>query len=60
MRYHGELSRALLADLKNFELIPVVIERTARGITAVISSPANTRLRAAAKQRGMQCYGAGE
>ena len=57
MRYHGELSRyiddALTSlDLASIELMPVTIGRRARGITAIVSGSANTRVRAAAKRRG--------
>ncbi len=57
MRYHGELSeyidQALLSfDLRNVELIPVAVGRRTRGMTAVISGAANTRLRSAARRRG--------
>ena len=57
MRYHGELSRyiddALTSlDLAAIELMPVTVTRSARGITAIVSASANTRVRAAAKQRG--------
>src|SRR5258708_772787 len=57
MRYHGELSRhiddALTSlDLASIELMPVTLGRRTRGITAIVSGSANTRVRAAAKQRG--------
>ena len=57
MRYHGELSRyiddALTSlDLGSIELIPVTVGRRARGITAIVSGSANTRVRVAAKRRG--------
>jgi hypothetical protein len=57
MRYHGELSRyiddALTSlDLSSIELIPVIVGRRARGITAIVSGSANTRVRVAAKRRG--------
>ena len=57
MRYHGELSRyiddALTSlDLASIELLPATVGRRARGITAIVSGSANSRVRAAAKQRG--------
>lgn len=57
MRYHGELSRyiddALTSlDLASVELMPVTVGKRTRGITAIVSGSANTRVRAAAKQRG--------
>jgi hypothetical protein len=57
MRYHGELSeyidQALLSfDLRSIDLIPVGVGRRTRGMTAVISGIANTRLRSAARRRG--------
>jgi hypothetical protein len=57
MRYHGELSRyiddALTSlDLASIELMPVTLGRSARGITAIVSCAANTRVRAPAKRRG--------
>ena len=57
MRYHGELSRyiddALTSmDLASIELMPVTVGRRARGITAIVSGSANTRVRVAAKRRG--------
>ena len=56
MRYHGELSeyidQALLSfDLRSIDLIPVAVGRRTRGMTAVISGTANTRLRSAARRR---------
>ena len=56
MQYHGELSgyidEALTScDLRNIELIPAVVGRTTRGMTAVISMLATDRLRRAAKRR---------
>ena len=56
MQYHGELSgyidEALTSsDLRNIKLIPAVVGRTTRGMTAVISMDANDRLRRAAKRR---------
>lgn len=56
MRYHGELSeyidQALLSfDLRRIDLIPVAVGRRTRGMTAVISVTANTRLRSAARRR---------
>jgi hypothetical protein len=57
MRYHGELSRYIddavtSLDLASIELMPVTLGKRARGITAIVSGSANTRVRAAAKQRG--------
>ena len=57
MRYHGELSRyiddALISmDLASIELMQVTVGRRARGITAIVSRSANTRVRVAAKRRG--------
>ena len=57
MRYHGELSRyiddALTSrDLTSIELMPVTLGRNARGITAIVSGSANSRVRVAAKRRG--------
>jgi len=57
MRYHGELSRyiddALTSlDLASIELMPLTVGRRARGITAIVSGSANTRVRLAAKRRG--------
>lgn len=57
MRYHGDLSefidQALMScDLRNIDLVPAMMQSTSRGLTAVISLPANTRLRSAAKRRG--------
>jgi hypothetical protein len=57
MRYHGELSEYineafLSLDLRSIELIPVVIGRNCRGMTAVISVAANGRLRSAVRRRG--------
>src|SRR6266699_295066 len=57
MRYHGELSRyiddALTSlDLATIELMPVTLGRSARGITAIVTGAATTRVRATAKRRG--------
>ncbi len=57
MRYHGDLSEYIneafmSLDLRSIELIPVVIGRNSRGMTAVISVAANGRLRSAVKRRG--------
>jgi len=57
MRYHGELSEyideALLSfDLRSIDLIPIAVGHRTRGLTAVISRAANTRLRSAARRRG--------
>ena len=56
-RYQGDLSgfidEALMScDLPNINLIPATLESTSRGLTAVISLAANTRLRGVAKRRG--------
>ena len=55
-RYHGELSeyidQALMSsDVRKVDLIPAVVGRRTRGITAVISISANGKLRSAAKRR---------
>lgn len=57
LRYRGNLSEfideALMScDLRTIDLIPAMMESTSRGLTAVISVAANTRLRSAAKRRG--------
>lgn len=57
MRYQGELSRyideALTSiDLATMDLMPISLGRSTPGLTAVISSSANSKLRAAARQRG--------
>jgi hypothetical protein len=57
MRYYGELSRYIYdavtsLELASIELMPVTLGKRARGITAIVSGSANTRVRAAAKQRG--------
>lgn len=57
MRYQGELSRyideALTSmDLGTIDLIQASPGRSTPGLTAVISGAANSKLRAAARQRG--------
>jgi hypothetical protein len=56
-RYQGELSRYIddaltAADLHNIQLIPARPGKATPGLTAVVSTRANSQLRAAADQRG--------
>ena len=57
MRYHGELSRYIdesltMTDLGRIELIAARPGKSTPGLTAVISSRANSLLRSVARQRG--------
>ena len=54
MRYHGELSEYINEAFMSLDLrsSPVAMARHSRGMTAVISVAANSRLRSAVKRRG--------